>query len=101
MKTLLAIVLCCSTAAVSAQTGSSDGLRQVEYPSPRGNLVVRYGQPAAEPAEARPAFAQLDRNGNGSIDENEAVAYRTLANDFEFADKNRDMRISPREFERW
>lgn len=101
MKTLLAIVLFCGTAAVSAQTGSSDGLRQVEYPSPRGKLVVRYGQPAAEPAEARPAFAQLDRNGNGSIDENEAVAYRTLANDFEFADKNRDMRISPREYERW
>lgn len=101
MKALLAIALCCGAAAVSAQTSSSDGLREVQYPSPRGDLTVRYGQPAAKPAEPKPAFAQLDRNGDGSIDENEAVGYRTLANDFEFADKNRDMRISPREFERW
>jgi hypothetical protein len=101
MKNFLAIALCCATGAAFAQTGSSDGLRQVEYPSPRGDLVVRYGQPAAKPAEPKPAFAELDRNGDGSIDENEAVGYRTLANDFEFADKNRDMRISRREFDRW
>jgi hypothetical protein len=101
MKVLAVIALCCGAAAASAQSGSSDSLRQVEYPSPRGNLIVRYGQPAAQPAEAKPAFAQLDRNGDGSIDENEAIAYRTLANDFEFADKNRDMRISQREFDRW
>ncbi len=101
MKALVLIALCCGAAAASAQTGSSDGLRQVEYPSPRGDLIVRYGQPAAKPAEAKPAFAQLDRNGDGSIDENEAIAYHTLANDFEFADKNRDMRISQREFDRW
>ena len=101
MKALAVIALCCGAAAASAQTGSSDGLRQVEYPSPRGDLIVRYGQPAAKPAEAKPPFTQLDRNGDGSIDENEAVAYHTLANDFEFADKNRDMRISQREFDRW
>jgi len=99
MKTLIFIALTGVAASASGQGG--DGLRQVEYPSPRGDLVVRYGQPPAKPAEPRPAFAELDRNGDGSIDEREATAYHTLANDFEYADKNRDLRISRREFDRW
>lgn len=101
MRTLLAIALCGATAAVSAQGSAPDTLREVRYPSARGDLVVRYGQPPAKPAEPRPAFAALDGNGDGVVDEREASGYATLANDFEFADKNRDMRISQREYERW
>lgn len=99
MKALISIVLCGVSAVSFAQ--SSDGLREIQYPNPRGDVTVRYGQPPARPAEPKPDFASLDRNGDGSIDESEAAGYRTLANDFEFADKNRDMRVSKREFERW
>ena len=79
----------------------NDTLRQAEYPDPRGSLVVRSGQPAARAPESRPAFGALDRNGDGLIDESEAAAYITLANDFDYADTNRDRRISRREFDRW
>lgn len=101
MKTLIALALCGTAATASAQAPASDTLREVRYPSARGDLVVRYGQPPAKPAEPRPAFSALDGNGDGVIDEREASGYATLANDFEFADKNRDMRISQREYERW
>lgn len=101
MKALIGIALCGCCAVAFAQGSSSDGLREIQYPSPRGDVTVRYGQPPAQAAEPKPDFASLDRNGDGNIDESEAVGYRTLANDFEFADKNRDMRVSRREYERW
>lgn len=99
MKRLFLIALAATTGAAFAQSG--DGIRQVEYPSPRGDLVVRYGQPPAKPAVPKPAFAELDRNGDGSIDASEASGYATLANDFEYADSDRNLRISRREFDRW
>ena len=99
MKALVAIALC-GAAAASAQ-GTPEPMREIVYPSPRGDLIVRYGQPAARPPVPKPAFSSLDRNGDGVIDEHEASAYATLANDFEFADKNRDRRVSLREYERW
>lgn len=101
MRALIAIALCAGVAAASAQGTSSDQLREIRYASPRGDVTVRYGQPPAKPAEPKPAFSTLDRNGDGVIDENEASGYATLANDFEFADKNRDLRVSQREYERW
>jgi hypothetical protein len=79
----------------------SGGLHQTEYPDPRGTVTVRWGQPPARPAEARPSFAAIDRNGDGQIDESEASAYLTLANDFDYADTNHDRRVSRREFDRW
>jgi hypothetical protein len=100
MKALIAIALCGATAVASAQ-GTSDQLREVRYANPRGDTIVRYGQPPAKPAAPKPAFSTLDRNGDGVIDENEASGHEMLANDFEFADRNRDMRVSQREYERW
>lgn len=104
MKTLFSIVLCIGSACAYAQTDrplDSGTLKQAEYPDPRGSLVVTSGQPAARAPEARPSFAALDRNGDGQIDEGEATAYITLANDFDYADTNRDRRVSRREFDRW
>lgn len=108
MKPLLAIVLCCASAGAFAQSGTpqdrpldSGALHQTQYPDPRGNLVVRWGQPPAKPPEPRPPFEGLDRNHDGLLDESEAAAYPTLANDFIYADANRDHRISRREFDRW
>lgn len=103
MKTLLALTLCCITAGASAQQERprDEGLRETRYPDPRGDLIVRHGQPPARPAEARPAFANLDRNGDGVVDASEASGYITLANDFDYADTNNDGRISRREFDRW
>ena len=98
----VALLLCGSAAVALAQSGSSgDGLREQVYPSPRGDVILRYGQPPPQAWPAKPSFEALDRNGDGSIDENEAAAYPPLANDFIYADKNRDGRISRREYERW
>lgn len=104
MKPLFAIALCVASVSAYAQADRPlDGstLKQAEYPDPRGSLVVTSGQPAARAPEARPSFAALDSNGDGQIDEHEATAYITLANDFDYADTNRDRRVSRREFDRW
>lgn len=104
MKTIAsALILCTLAISANAQSPdrSGDNLREIRYPDPRGDLVLRYGQPGPRPPEPRPAFANLDRNGDGSVDEAEARAYLTLANDFDYADSNNDRRISRREFERW
>ncbi|MCQ4167507.1 hypothetical protein [Tahibacter harae] len=102
MKALSVLILCTLAGAAAAQADrSGDNLREIRFADPRGDLIVRYGQPPPRPAEARPAFAALDRNGDGAIDEIEARAYLTLANDFDYADSNNDRRISAREFQRW
>lgn len=103
MKTVSALLLCTLAAGAAAQSPERDGdnLREIRFADPRGDLIVRYGQPPPRPVEARPAFAALDRNGDGVIDEIEARAYLTLANDFDYADTNNDRRISAREFQRW
>ncbi|WP_257388733.1 EF-hand domain-containing protein [Tahibacter caeni] len=98
MKILIAVLLCGAAAGAAAQT---DGLREQVYPSPRGDIIVRYGQPPAQPWAPKPSFESLDRNGDGSVDENEASGYAPLANDYIYADKNRDGRVSRREYERW
>lgn len=101
MRALIALALCGVAAVASAQGTSSDSLREIRYASPRGDTILRYGQPPAKPAQPKPPFSALDRNGDGVIDEGEASGFEMLANDFEFADKNRDMRVSQREYERW
>lgn len=96
-----AIVLSMLVLAPAFAWAQSDTLRETEYRDPRGTVVVRWGQPPGRPAEPKPSFATLDRNGDGVVDEAEASAYLTLANDFDYADTNHDRRISRREFDRW
>ncbi len=86
--------------ADSMQSGS-DATHTTTYQTDKGTLTVNWGQPAAQPAGPAPAFAQLDRDGNGSISRDEAVAYPLLSNDFIHADSNRNGAISKREYSRW
>ncbi|HEX7815698.1 EF-hand domain-containing protein [Dyella sp.] len=52
------------------------------------------------PSGPAPSFEQL-ANGGKSISESQASAYPLLANDFKYADTNRDGRISKSEYEAW
>lgn len=102
MKAMPALMFCFLAGTSAAQADpSGDNLREIRFADPRGDLIVRYGQPPPPPAQARPAFSALDRNGDGAVDEGEARTYSTLANDFDYADTNNDRRISRREFDRW
>lgn len=64
-------------------------------------VVVNSGPQPVPPAGPAPDFAQLDSNGNGSIDATEAKAYPLLANDFEYADGSGDNAVSKSEYARW
>jgi hypothetical protein len=91
----------CGTAVAQSPQGSESNLRELRFDDPRGDLIVRYGQPPPRAPESRPEFSALDRNTDGSVDAAEARSYLTLANDFDYADTNNDGRISRREFDRW
>ena len=60
----------------------------------------RAGGRVAAPAGPAPAFEQLSGSGK-YISEDQASAYPLLANDFIYADHNRDGRISKSEYARW
>ncbi|MEO8459636.1 MAG: EF-hand domain-containing protein [Dokdonella sp.] len=83
-----------STAAV-AQTNSKT------VPTETGTKEIHWGMPAARDYGPPPAFSTLDSNGDGSISADEADGYALLANDFLYADSNRDGRISKSEYARW
>lgn len=69
-------------------------------PTPSGELVVHSSMPPAAVAGPAPAFEQLS-GGTKYITEAQASAYSLLANDFIYADHNRDGRISKNEYTRW
>jgi len=77
---------------------SSNGT--AHYATPQGKLTVHSVQGPATPVTPPPSFEQLS-NGGKSISEEQAAAYPPLANDFEFADRNRDKHISKSEYQRW
>lgn len=85
-------------AAAAQSTGDS---RTTTFQTSRGELIVNTGQPAPRDFGPPPPFAQLDRRGVGWLSADDAAAYPPLANDFIYADSNRDGRISKAEYERW
>lgn len=68
--------------------------------TPEGELIIHSTMPPAPPAGPAPSFEQLS-GGSHSISEAQAAAYPLLANDFGYADKNHDNRISQREYKNW
>jgi hypothetical protein len=72
--------------AAPVQAGTEVEIRQVPIPEQRW-----------APA---PAFADLDTDGNGSIDEHEASAYPPLANDFLYASHGK-ARVTAADYRRW
>ena len=64
------------------------------------DVTVRNVPAKLPPAGPPPDFAQLAAGGR-SITEAQASAYPPLANDFIYADKNRDGKISKDEYENW
>ena len=68
--------------------------------TPAGELSVHSSMPPPPPAGPAPAFEQLSGGGK-YISEDQASAYPLLANDFLYADHNRDGRISKSEYARW
>ncbi len=90
-------------AALFATAGAhAQDTHTTTYQTAQGPLIVNWGQPAPRDAGPPPAWAQLDANGDGSVDTQEAASgYILLANDFKYADSNRDGRISKSEYSRW
>jgi opacity protein-like surface antigen len=67
----------------------------------QGRQVTLYsGQPKPVDYGPKPSFAQLDRNGDGVIDSNEAEAFIPLANDFDNLAHYKG-RITAQQYARW
>ena len=70
------------------------------YQTDDGQLTVHSGQPGPRAYAPPPPFAQLS-GGKAYITSADAEGYDLLANDFIYADGNRDGRISQAEYDRW
>jgi hypothetical protein len=70
--------------------------------SGNGSANVEFKSSMAPAADTGPVpdFSQL-ANGKKSISADQAASYPPLANDFDYADKNRDGRITQREYDNW
>lgn len=91
------LVLAVLATGMFANSFAQDDAMQNHSP----HVIVRSAGTGYTPSGPAPEFAQLDTNGNGSIDATEAVSYKLLANDFRMADSNRDGRVSKNEYTRW
>jgi hypothetical protein len=86
-----------ASTAAAPPTGQADA---ATMNTPAGELSVHSSMPPPPPAGPAPAFEQLSGGGK-YITEDQASAYPLLANDFLYADHNRDGRISKSEYARW
>ncbi|MFC5741708.1 hypothetical protein [Dyella tabacisoli] len=72
-----------------------------QFTSPQGvPVTINSSMPPVPTLDSAPSFEQLSGGGK-SISEDQAKAYPPLANDFIYADKNRDGHISKSEYELW
>jgi hypothetical protein len=79
-----------------SQTGSPG----TTLPTAQGQVTVNSSPSAAKPSGPAPDFATLS-GGKGAITATQASAFPLLANDFQYADANRDGKISTAEYQRW
>ncbi|HVI54317.1 MAG TPA: EF-hand domain-containing protein [Luteibacter sp.] len=69
-------------------------------PTAQGQVTVNSGPAPAKPSGPAPDFATLS-GGKGYITPTQASAFPLLANDFQYADANRDGKISKAEYQKW
>ena len=100
MSIRIATGLAAALLALAAQAQQATNESSATYSTPDGPLTVNSGQPGPRTYAPPPPFGQLSR-GKGYITSADAEAYDLLANDFIYADSNRDGRISQAEYERW
>ena len=88
--------------AAACGVAAAEELKQKQWTNREGDqTTLRSGQPDLKDFGPAPDFSALDRNGDGVIDVDESHGYQILYIDYEFADHNRDKRVSRREYERW
>jgi len=83
--------------AGDVESGSASG---APMNTPQGQVTVNSGPAPAKPAGPAPDWATLS-GGKSSITAEQASAYPLLANDFQYADANRDGKISKAEYTKW
>lgn len=83
--------------AGDVESGSASG---APMNTPQGQVTVNSGPAPAKPAGPAPDWATLS-GGKSSITAEQASAYPLLANDFQYADTNRDGKISKAEYTKW
>ncbi|UPG96799.1 hypothetical protein [Luteibacter aegosomatissinici] len=81
-------------------TGAAGMTSGTSMATPQGQVQVNSGPAAPKPAGPPPDFKTLS-GGKGYITAEQASAYPLLANDFQYADSNRDGRISKAEYTKW
>ncbi|BBD79617.1 EF-hand domain-containing protein [Aerosticca soli] len=87
-------------AAPAANSAMPADAQAAPQSTARPEIEVRSSMPPPPSAGPAPDFAQL-AGGGKAITPEQAAAYPPLANDFDYADRNRDGRISKSEYERW
>lgn len=93
-------LLCSGSVLAQDQQSTSTTTGQAHYNTPHGELTVRSHEAPGPSAQPPPSFEQLSGGGK-SISIEQAAAYPPLANDFDYADRNRDKHISRSEYEQW
>lgn len=88
------------TDTAAPMTSDTSARSQAVFQTPQGEVTVRSTLPTPAPASAPPPFEQL-AGGGKFISADQASAYPPLANDFDYADSNRDHRVSATEYARW
>lgn len=76
------------------------GATGTTMPTAQGPVTVNSAPAPAKPSGPAPDFATLS-GGKGFITATQASAFPLLANDFQYADANRDGKISKAEYQRW
>ena len=87
-----------SASAGPASAASSAGVDTMQ--TAQGQVTVKSVPPPAPSIPPAPSFKQL-AGGGKAITAAQASAYPPLANDFGYADRNKDGKISKAEYERW
>lgn len=99
MKIISSIAFLASILFAATPSARAQDARQ--YADAQGReIIVRTGMPAPDHYGAKPAFAELDRDRDGTISREEAEAFPPLFNDFDFVAGN-SSRISPRQYAAW